>query len=269
MLLKKDVKEDGIERIKTHVSDLDAALAGGVPRNSIVLISGEAGTMKTTLCFHSLYNNVLEGKKVVYITLEETSNSILQQMTHMGYDLEKIRMQVIPSTSSMFTEVEHLTPDNTDFIMFDIGNIRHEISSLSKKATTSERDWLEIIEKVLIKLRKNNMLDIVVVDSLSALYTLSDFKNPRKNIFQAFDFFKKLGVTSLFISEVPPEDNTYSEYGVEDYLADGIIRMKTHKRDLKVVGLINVVKMRATPAKKDLYVYDYENNNFNLYKKLD
>ena len=65
MLMKQ--KTNPVDRIKTHVKEIDKALYGGIPTGSIVLLSGEAGAMKTTLAFHTIYNNALLKKKSIYV----------------------------------------------------------------------------------------------------------------------------------------------------------------------------------------------------------
>ena len=52
------------DRIRTFVRGLDERLEGGVPKNSVVLIAGKAGSMKSSFCFSILYNQaVSEGRR--------------------------------------------------------------------------------------------------------------------------------------------------------------------------------------------------------------
>ena len=45
-----------MERIKTGIPGLDEILEGGIPEGNLVLVSGVAGTGKTTLSAQFLYN---------------------------------------------------------------------------------------------------------------------------------------------------------------------------------------------------------------------
>src|SRR5713226_7008762 len=65
-----------MDRLKTYVEGFDEALGGGIPRGSLVLVSGTPGTMKTALTFSILYENVKAGSKALYITLEESQEDL-------------------------------------------------------------------------------------------------------------------------------------------------------------------------------------------------
>ncbi|UCF09195.1 MAG: hypothetical protein JSW28_00930, partial [Thermoplasmata archaeon] len=42
----------------TYINGLDKQLEGGIPEEHIVLIAGAAGTMKSSIAYNILYNNV-------------------------------------------------------------------------------------------------------------------------------------------------------------------------------------------------------------------
>ena len=44
-------------RYRTHVHGLDENIGGGIPEGSVVLLSGTAGTMKSSLAYYMLYTN--------------------------------------------------------------------------------------------------------------------------------------------------------------------------------------------------------------------
>ena len=71
----------------THVDGLDApVLAGGIPKGSVVLFAGAPGTMKSSLAFAALYHNALKGRKGLYISLEQSRESLVQHMKGLGMD---------------------------------------------------------------------------------------------------------------------------------------------------------------------------------------
>ena len=47
-----------IKRVPLYIEGLDDNIEGGVPEGHIILISGSAGTMKSSLAFNVLYNAV-------------------------------------------------------------------------------------------------------------------------------------------------------------------------------------------------------------------
>jgi KaiC/GvpD/RAD55 family RecA-like ATPase len=63
----KDKKE--MKRVKTYIKGLDENIEGGIPAGHVVLVSGTAGTMKSSVIFNILYNEALAGKTSLYLSL--------------------------------------------------------------------------------------------------------------------------------------------------------------------------------------------------------
>src|SRR2546429_577723 len=74
----------GDERLPTYVGRLDASLEGGGPRGSVIAITGPGGSMKTSLGLYILIKNRSAGRPGVYVTVEESRESILRTRRHHG-----------------------------------------------------------------------------------------------------------------------------------------------------------------------------------------
>ncbi len=80
------------ERISSGVAELDAMLDNkGYYRGSSVMVSGTAGTGKSSLAAHFVQATCRRGEKVVYFALEESPNQIIRNMRSIGIDLEPFR----------------------------------------------------------------------------------------------------------------------------------------------------------------------------------
>lgn len=76
------------ERISTGIDRLDTMLGGdGYFRGSTILISGTAGTGKSSLCAQFAAATCQRGEKCLYIALEEAPNQIIRNMKSIGIDL--------------------------------------------------------------------------------------------------------------------------------------------------------------------------------------
>jgi circadian clock protein KaiC len=83
--LKHEVSE---ERISTGVPRLDAMLGdAGVYRGSSVLISGTAGTGKTSLTAHFADASCRRGERCLYFAFEESQSQLARNMRSIGLDL--------------------------------------------------------------------------------------------------------------------------------------------------------------------------------------
>ncbi len=77
------------ERIPTGVAGLDAMLGGkGYFRGSTVLVSGTAGSGKTSLAAHFVEAACRRGEKCLYFAFEESPGQIVRNMRSIGVDLE-------------------------------------------------------------------------------------------------------------------------------------------------------------------------------------
>lgn len=78
------------ERILTGVARLDTMLGGkGYYRGSSVLVSGTAGTGKSSLAAHFADASCRRGERVIYFAFEESSGQIIRNMRSIGIDLEQ------------------------------------------------------------------------------------------------------------------------------------------------------------------------------------
>jgi len=227
-----------MELVRTYVEGFDDALGGGIPRGSLVLICGTPGTMKTSLAFSIAYQNVkLNGSKGLYITLEESSESLKADMEDMGMaGIDKMEMHVL-----------------------DVAKIR-----LEHKEEEMTKNWLDVLMKYIDHRVRVNKFDIVIIDSLAALYSLNRFANPRQELFHFFGFLKSLGATVFLISEIPSGQSKMSSFD-EDFLADGIIYVKQYEKGETDVQLrIRCVKMRRRRHKHGYFALLHENGKFTI-----
>lgn len=75
------------ERLSTGIERLDAMLAGGVYRGSSVLLSGTAGTGKSSIAAHFAEASCRRGERCLYYSFEESPAQILRNMRSIGLDL--------------------------------------------------------------------------------------------------------------------------------------------------------------------------------------
>lgn len=77
------------ERVSTGIARLDRMLGGqGYFRGSSILISGTAGTGKSSLCAHFANATCQRGERCLYLAFEESAKQIIRNMRSIGIDLE-------------------------------------------------------------------------------------------------------------------------------------------------------------------------------------
>ncbi|MEM3648762.1 MAG: ATPase domain-containing protein, partial [Thermoproteota archaeon] len=78
-----------VKRLSTGVEGLDSLLQGGIPEGFFVAVTGEPGCGKTILSIHFINRGVEEGDKCIYVTTEESRESIVRQASQFKMDFQK------------------------------------------------------------------------------------------------------------------------------------------------------------------------------------
>jgi circadian clock protein KaiC len=76
------------ERVSSGVPQLDAMLGGGYYRGSSILVSGTAGSGKSSLAAHFVAAACERGERCVYFAFEESQDQAVRNMASVGIDLE-------------------------------------------------------------------------------------------------------------------------------------------------------------------------------------
>ncbi len=82
-------QEVSTERISSGMSQLDEMLGGrGFYRGSTILVSGTAGTGKSSMSAHFAEEACKRGEKVLFFAYEESNKQIIRNMNAIGIDLQ-------------------------------------------------------------------------------------------------------------------------------------------------------------------------------------
>src|SRR3954468_22659599 len=79
-----EVKAPVVERLATGIGELDRVLGGGLVPGSLVLIGGSPGIGKSTLTSTALGNMAAAGRKVLYVSGEESAAQVRLRAERLG-----------------------------------------------------------------------------------------------------------------------------------------------------------------------------------------
>lgn len=211
-----------IERLRTGVPGFDRLIAGGIPRGFFVAVVGEPGTGKTVFCIHYAYQGYLEGDKVIYVTTEESRESIVRQAEVLG-----MRMSEAVASGRVII---------IDALM------REKWDEWSLQEVTID----ELIEKIIAAKKKlGRGRARLVVDSMSAFW-LDKPAMARKYSYTFKRVMYKWGFTALLTSQYAITTQSAFGWGLE-HVADGIIRFRRRITQGRLERMVLVEKMRQTP----------------------
>ncbi len=228
-------------RIPTYVMGLDERMQGGIPMGHIVLFAGVSGTMKSSLGFSMLYNAVMEGRTSgIYVTLEQGKESLASHMSGMGMDVDDPRVR-------------------SKIAIIDLADLRVQLDA---QGMSQSVDWMGQLIKQLANYRDSIGFEVVVFDSLGAFFTLTKMENPRDEVFRFFEAIRRMGLTGIIICEMMGETkNQYGEFGIEDYLSDGVMHLTMERNGDAIDRKLSIVKMRHTNHLLGYYNYQWNEDD--------
>lgn len=221
------------DRAKTGISGLDQLLNGGIPRNHSVFLAGPAGSGKTTFALEFLYRGATEfNENGLYVSFEETKDALIQDLP-FSWDLE----------GAMET-------GKINVVKYD------------------PYQYEDIISLVRSNVRENDAKR-VVVDSLTALSLyVENVKDVRKLILDLSEQLRKLNTTAIYTGEIKsghPEE--ISRFGVEEFIADGVITLMLGGQGTELTNQILIRKMRGTDHDKKVHPFKFEQDGLKVYAK--
>jgi KaiC domain protein len=210
-----------VERLSTGIPEFDKLLTGGIPRGFLVAVTGEPGTGKTIFCIHFIDQGVKEGDVCIYVTTEESRQSILKQAAQFGIDFQAAvkgkRLIIIDALMGL--------EDQWSLRSLEVEELLDKIIE-AKKALGYGRARL-------------------VIDSLSAFW-LDRPAMARRYSYFVKKVLSKWDFTIMAVSQYAITTSDAFGFGVE-HIADGIIRFRRYVRNGVLRRYVIVEKMRQTP----------------------
>ncbi|MFH1752481.1 MAG: ATPase domain-containing protein [archaeon] len=220
-----------VDRTKTGIPGLDELLYGGIPKGNLVVLSGDPGSGKTCMCLQFL----AEGAKTfnepgVYISLEESEQELIELAKNFGWDFQKL----IDSDKLRVESIE----------LYDFERLKTMIED-TVKSIKAQR--LVIDPGVIFRLFFERELDA------------------RKKIVSLGKMLKTIGCTTIITSERELDDSS-GLFGLEEYVADGVILL-FHTRVKGVFERsIGILKMRGTKVSEVVYPLQINADGTNVVK---
>src|SRR3954454_2211717 len=106
-----DVRAEAVDRMATGIGELDRVLGGGIVPGSLVLIGGSPGIEKSTLTTMALANLAGAGRRVLYVSAEESAAQIKLRAERLGPAALMIPVLAETSLDTVLAAMEHEVPE--------------------------------------------------------------------------------------------------------------------------------------------------------------
>ena len=225
------LEKSSFSRVTTGLPKLDELLSGGIPRNSVTLVSGTPGSGKTIMCFHYIAEGLKNGEDCLYLTSDERVENIIRQAAELGFDfqhaIESSRLKFmylnLDKTSIHKEMEEELTRGEYKRVVLD---------SLTPVAEVPV--WMSGIHEIIPS--ENSMS--------TKKFPAGSIPATRVHIRRIMSLLNKANCTAMITTEVPEGSRCLSRDTISEFLVDGIILL-----DLDMTmdrRKLTVRKMRAT-----------------------
>lgn len=228
-------------RFVDTIDGLNEVFETDIPKNSVVLVTGAAGTLKSGFTFQVLSNYLEQQDEYgLYITFEQSKENHLQNMDSMGITLSK-KLHI-----SDFSDYRVVYDDFSD-------------------------DLLTILEENILQFKKETgkKCTCVAIDSLGALYSLLNVEaqDLRKKMYKMLETLRRENLTIyLILEEEKLSGMSDPSTGMEGYLADGIIELGLHLKGNVANRYLRVRKMRSASHSMEPWILAVSENGLKVYK---
>jgi circadian clock protein KaiC len=234
------------ERTKTGIQEIDKSLKGGFPQGNIVLISGGAGTGKSTLCMQFLVNGAtLFGEKGLYVSTEQNRDELLKAASQYGWNIEGLEQRNL-----------------LKIVYFDITGKDGFLKQMSEAIQSFQPKRLVVDS--LTTLTDSLLVNGFTDDNGFSLIQIEDSVSPipkteqivQKNLlYNLFKQIKKFKVTTILTTELPEDQKTLSADGVSEFIADGVVLLHYVGVGSSDFRTMSVRKMRYSDHDKSILPY--------------
>ncbi len=213
-----------MERISSGIPGLDGLVSGGFPKGASVLVSGGTGTGKTLFGLQFLYAGAKTEKSPgLYVTLETSTTNLAWDMESFNWDFKALQ------------DLELLKIYRMKFSAESVDDFEREVQT-----------QLEVVARTVKELG----IQRLVLDSTTAFSAFVQEKGRlRYLLFELSSALKDTGATTILTAETGGQRDQYSAYGVEEFVADGIIALYFTPPNRSLF----VRKMRGTSHSKKVH----------------
>ena len=239
-----------VDYVPVGVPGVDEILAGkGIPKGHTILISGGPGSGKTTFATQFLYTGASEyNESGVYVTLDEDPIEIKNNMSKFGWNLKKLEEE----KKILFINISpvRVMPQETGLIQLGMKEFR------LVKLLDAIRKGIEEVDAKRVIVDPLTMFTLQFPDEIERIYAMRDLMRE----------LKMLGCTNMLISELRGT-GVEREHQFEEYLAQGVILLRTFLKESRLIRAFQVEKMRGLAIDNQPRPYQITNQGIEVFPR--
>jgi circadian clock protein KaiC len=210
-----------IGKLATGIDGFDHVAMGGLPTGRATVLAGQAGSAKTVFAAQFLAGGARAGQPGVFVTVEEPARDLRANLSTLGMpvqDWERAGLWRFVDASPVVRADGQVQPYSFEVLAAQVGRAVDE--------TGAQR---------------------VVVDSLTAALALQDDKAVlRQQLRRLVSSLRGMGLTTVLTVETTSDPGaSLSPYGVEEFVADGVVLLRNVREGTFRRRTVEVLKLRG------------------------
>lgn len=235
--------------VPTGIPGVNKILADkGIPRGHTILLSGGPGSGKTTFAIQFLATGICDHDEPgVYVTLDEEPGDIKRNMLDYGWNLKKLEGE----KKLVFINVSpvRVTPsDRPGLIQIGMKEFR------LVKLLEAIRQGVKEVDAKRVVVDPVTIFTLQYPDKVERIYAMRDLMRD----------LRRTDCTNLLISELRGT-GMEREHQFEEYLAHGVILLRTFLKNGRLLRVFQIEKMRGLAVDNQPRPYEISENGIEVY----
>ena len=207
-------------RMQTHMAELDRVLGGGIVPGSLTLVGGDPGIGKSTLLLQVCRHMASDGRKVLYISGEESLRQIKIRANRLGQFSDSLLLLCETSLEVVEETIRNVMPDIT--IIDSIQTMYHEEISSAPGSVSQVRESTG----VLLQLAKGLNISIFIVGHVTKEGTVAGPRVLEHMVDTVLYFEGDRHASYRILRGVKNRFGSTNEIGVFEMKEEGLIEVK-------------------------------------------
>lgn len=158
----KTITEDEHQRLNTGIQELNRVLGGnpdqpGIVKGSTILLAGAPGSGKSTLAGMAAGNIAKAGKKVLYVSGEESAGQVASRKKRINSDHDNLYILAEVNLANVLNQVEKMMPE---FLVID--SVQTLLSPDSEGRVGSPSQVTEVANEINATAKRLNIPTILI-----------------------------------------------------------------------------------------------------------
>lgn len=241
-----DVSTKEEERIPTNITELDRVLGGGIVKGSLSLVGGDPGIGKSTLLLQVCRNLANAGRKVLYVSGEESMHQIKMRASRIGVFQGEL---LLLCETDMDTIADGILKAKPEFLVVD--SIQTMYSDAVSSAAGSVSQVREVTSR-LMRIAKEHNIAIFIVGHVTKEGVVAGPRTLEHMVDTVLYFEGERQAVYRILRTVKNRFGSTNEIGVFEMRQDGLTevvnpsQIMLNGRPLDAAGSVVVCSLEGT-----------------------